>query len=385
MPLRNAGTMRTYSNFASSSGMKVVIPTGVSAPDEGAWRHRRVLITGHTGFKGGWLSVWLASLGAHVAGYALDPPTIPSFFETVGVRDLMVDGRGDIRDISATREAIVQFDPEVVFHLAAQPIVKEGYRAPVDTYATNVVGTASVLDACRRVRGLRAIVVITTDKCYENREWDRGYVETDALGGHDPYSNSKACAEFVSESFRRSYFSVEGSRVALATARAGNVIGGGDWAADRLVPDLVRAAGSGSEALIRNPASTRPWQHVLEPLHGYLLLAQALLERPGEFAEAWNFGPDEGGDRAVGEVVEKLATLWKGRLRWRLDAAEHQHEAGKLMLDSTKAHQRLGWKPRLGFEDALRLTAEWYGAYLDGARDLREASEAQIRYYSSLC
>ena len=349
-----------------------------------AWRGKRVLVTGHTGFKGGWLSVWLASLGAKVAGYALDPPTRPSFFVSARVGELLADHRGDIRDAPATRRVIEAFDPEVVFHLAAQPIVKEGYRAPVDTYATNVVGTASVLEACRHAPSLAAVVVVTTDKCYENREWDRGYVETDALGGHDPYSNSKACAELVSDAFRRSYFSGDARTVGIATARAGNVIGGGDWAADRLIPDLVRAAMAGTEALIRNPGATRPWQHVLEPLHGYLLLAEALLDDPARHAEAWNFGPDAGGDRAVRDVVESLAARWQGRLRWRLDTAEHPHEAGKLMLDSAKAHARLAWKPRLALDDALALTADWYARYMGGGADLRAESEAQIRHYAGL-
>jgi CDP-glucose 4,6-dehydratase len=349
-----------------------------------AWRGRKVLVTGHTGFKGGWLSVWLASMGAKVGGYALDPPTEPSFFEIVGVSDLLVDQGGDIRDIAATRKAIESFGPEVVFHLAAQPIVKEGYRAPVETYETNVAGTASVLDACRHVDSVRAIVVITTDKVYENREWERAYVESDALGGHDPYSNSKACTELVSDSFRRSYFASRSPAVGLATARAGNVIGGGDWAADRLIPDLVRAAMHRSPALIRNPRSTRPWQHVLEPLHGYLLLAERLLASPAEFSEGWNFGPDPGGDRPVTDVIDKLAALWPDRVLWKADTAEHPHEAGKLMLDSTKAHEQLGWRPLLSFDDAIRMTAEWYARFLDGGVDMREASEAQIRYYLSL-
>jgi CDP-glucose 4,6-dehydratase len=348
-----------------------------------AWRGRRVLVTGHTGFKGGWLSLWLASLGARVAGYALDPPTEPSFFEMARVGEVLEDRRGDIRDAAATRSAIAGFDPEVLFHLAAQSIVKEGYRSPVETYATNVVGTASVLDAARHARSLRAIVVVTTDKVYENREWERGYVESDALGGHDPYSNSKACAELVSDSFRRSFFA-RSPLVGLATARAGNVIGGGDWAADRLIPDLVRAVMAGHEARIRNPRATRPWQHVLEPLHGYLLLAQAMLESPREFAEAWNFGPDEGGDRPVSDVVAQLEGLWHGRLRWLVDEGEHPHEAGKLMLDSAKARARLGWHARLPFEDALRLTARWYERCMARQGSLREETEEQVRYYSSL-
>jgi len=355
---------------------------GVVSVDAAAWRDKRVLVTGHTGFKGGWLSLWLASLGAKVRGYALEPPTQPSFFEASRVAEVLDDRRGDIRDEVATREAIASFDPEVVFHLAAQPLVKEGYRAPVETYAVNVVGTANVLEACRRSPALRAVVVVTTDKVYENRESDRAYVETDALGGRDPYSNSKACAELVCDAFRRSFFADRG--VGLATARAGNVIGGGDWAADRLIPDLVRAAASGNEALIRNPRSTRPWQHVLDPLHGYLALAQALLRSPAKYAEAWNFGPDRGGDRPVEEVVAALASRFEDRVRWRADTASHPHEAEKLMLDSTKARERLGWAPRLAFDDAIGLTAAWYGRFLSGKGALRGESDAQVRYHSTL-
>jgi CDP-glucose 4,6-dehydratase len=355
----------------------------VVSVDAAAWRGRRVLVTGHTGFKGGWLSLWLASLGAKVGGYALDPPPAPRFFEVAGVGGVVADTRGDIRDAAATRDAIASFAPEVLFHLAAQPIVKEGYRAPLETYATNVLGTANVLEACRAVRGLRAIVVVTTDKVYENLEWDRGYLETDALGGHDPYSNSKACAELVVASFRRSFFHAADAP-GLATARAGNVIGGGDWAADRLIPDLVRAASARGEALIRNPDATRPWQHVLEPLHGYLLLAERLRADPRGFSEAWNFGPDPGGDRPVRDVVARLAAVWKDRMRWRFDTAAHPHEAGKLMLDSTKARARLGWKPRLTFDAALGLTAEWYGRFIGEKGGLREESERQVRYYCGL-
>ena len=348
------------------------------------WRARRVLVTGHTGFKGGWLSLWLAGMGAKVAGYALEPPTDPSLFELARIGEILTDHRGDIRDAAATRAAIEAFDPEVLFHLAAQPIVKEGYRAPIGTYATNVVGTASVLEACRHAPSLRAIVVITTDKVYENREWDRAYVETDALGGHDPYSNSKACTELVVDAFRRSFFHDRLDRVGLATARAGNVIGGGDWAPDRLIPDLVRASLAGRETLIRNPHATRPWQHVLDPLQGYLTLAERLLDSPREFSEAWNFGPETGGDAPVGTVVEKLAALWPDRMRWRTDEARHEHEAGKLMLDSAKAQGRLGWRPRLPLDAALGLCGQWYGRYMAGERNLRETSEGQISYYRGL-
>jgi CDP-glucose 4,6-dehydratase len=351
--------------------------------DAAAWRGRRVLITGHTGFKGGWLALWLAKLGAEVGGFALDPPTRPSFFEAARIAELVAaDQRGDIRDAARTREAVERFGPEIVFHLAAQPIVKEGYRAPVETYETNVAGTASVLEACRHARALRAIVVVTTDKVYENRESGRGYVESDALGGHDPYSSSKACAELVSQSFRRCFLAERG--IGLATARAGNVIGGGDWGPDRLIPDLVRAVAADEEALIRNPDATRPWQHVLEPLLGYLLLARALVDDPQRYARAWNFGPAPGGDRPVRDVITAITTLWGGKPRWRADPAPHPHEAGKLMLDSTRARDELGWRPRLSFAESIRLTTEWYGAWLEGKRDLAAESEAQVRYYSAL-
>jgi CDP-glucose 4,6-dehydratase len=352
--------------------------------DGSTWRGARVLVTGHTGFKGGWLTLWLASLGARVAGYALEPPTVPSFFTAASVADALVDNRGDIRDVASTRAAIESFDPQVLFHLAAQPIVRESYRSPVDTYATNVVGTASVLDACRYAQSLRAIVVVTTDKCYENRGWAWGYRETDALGGHDPYSSSKACVELLCESFRRSYLEARSPTCGLATARAGNVIGGGDWAPDRLVPDLVRAALDGGETLLRNPRATRPWQHVLEPLHGYLLLAQRLLAAPESHSEAWNFGPAAGDNPSVASVVAKFAAFWPDGLRWRVDDSPQPHEATSLQLDSGKAVSRLGWRPRLALDDAVRLTAEWYREFANGRPSLRETTEAQIRYYSAL-
>lgn len=350
-------------------------------PTPSVWAGRPVLVTGHTGFKGGWLSVWLSQLGAQVTGYALAPAAGPSFFAATRLGSMLADRRGDIRDATATRAAVHDAAPEVVFHLAAQPLVRESYRAPVDTYATNVVGTASVLDACRTCASVRVVVVITTDKCYENREWDRGYIETDRLGGHDPYSSSKACTELVCDAYRRSYFAVGNPAIALATARAGNVIGGGDWAHDRLLPDLVRAAAAGREPLVRNPDSTRPWQHVLEPLHGYLLLAERLMEAPAEFAEAWNFGPDPQVEVPVREVVARVAQLWPARTGWRVDSSTHPHEAARLVLDSTKAHQRLGWRPRLDVDDALRLSVDWYRQALARDADLLAVTSRQIRYY----
>lgn len=356
---------------------------GLVSPHRAVWQDRRVLVTGHTGFKGGWLALWLHGLGARVAGYALDPPTTPSFFQATALHQVLDDRRGDIRDAAATRAAVDAVAPEVVFHLAAQPLVRDSYRLPVETYATNVVGTASVLDACRACPSVRAVVVITTDKCYENREWDRGYVETDALGGHDPYSSSKACAELVCDAYRRSFFTDATAPVGLATARAGNVIGGGDWARDRLVPDVVRAAADGTTVPIRHPAATRPWQHVLEPLAGYLVLAERLLADPVAHAEPWNFGPAPADDATVRQVLDRLATLWPGHVRWRHDDAPHPHEAGRLRLDSSKARQRLAWQPRLGLDDALRLTVDWYRAALAGDTDLRALSEAQIRHYAT--
>jgi CDP-glucose 4,6-dehydratase len=348
-----------------------------------AWHRRRVLVTGHTGFKGGWLSVWLRSLGAEVAGYALDPPTNPSFFDIVRVGAALSDHRGDIRDASSIREVVKAFDPQVVFHLAAQPIVRCGYREPVETYATNVVGTASVLDACRHASSVRAIVSVTTDKCYENHEWVWGYRENDRLGGFDPYSSSKACAELVTDAFRRSFFGTASTRVGVATARAGNVVGGGDWAEDRLVPDLARAVAAGKPATIRNPKAIRPWQHVLEPLYGYIALAEHLLKDPDTYSGAWNFGPAATSFETVQRVLVLMGELWKGKLKWSVDTENHPHEAGRLVLDSTKARVELGWVPKLELEDALRLSVEWYAAHLAGGTDMRRLTEGQIAWYSA--
>jgi CDP-glucose 4,6-dehydratase len=348
------------------------------------WRSRRVLITGHTGFKGGWLSLWLSSLGADVAGYALDPPTKPSLFEAAQVGSALRDHRGDIRDVAAVRSFVEAFDPEVVFHLAAQPILRYGYREPVETYATNVVGTAAVLDACRRATSVRAIVSVTTDKCYENRDWVWGYREIDRLGGFDPYSSSKACAELVTSTFRRSYFETAPTRAGVATARAGNVIGGGDWADDRLIPDLVRAVTTAETAVIRNPGAVRPWQHVLEPLSGYIGLAEHLMSDADAYSGAWNFGPATASFQTVSGVLDWLGKHWEGKLKWSLDTGNHPHEAQRLLLDSSKAQDRLGWSPQLKLEDALRLSVEWYDAYREGRSDMRRVSEAQISWYANL-
>jgi CDP-glucose 4,6-dehydratase len=327
----------------------------------GAYRGRRVLLTGHTGFKGSWLALWLTQLGAEVTAVALPPATEPNHWSLLG---LNIDSREhDIRDGAAMARVFAETRPEIVFHLAAQALVRRSYRDPVDTWSTNVVGTAGVLEACRNTDSVRAVVVVTTDKCYENQEWVWGYRENDRLGGHDPYSASKAAAELVAASYRKSFLSAAGGAL-LATARAGNVIGGGDWSEDRLIPDLVRAAEAGTDLVIRSPKATRPWQHVLESLSGYLLLGQGLIERRHGTDEAWNFGPDRDGNRPVEIVLAAIRESWPG-VRWRLSGEQHPHEAGLLYLDSTKAADRLGWRPVWPFAEGIAATARWYRAWLD--------------------
>ncbi len=346
-------------------------------------RGRRVLVTGHTGFKGSWLSVWLRMLGAEVAGFALDPPTKPNMFDAVQAGKGMLDRRGDIRDAGAVRAFVEKFNPDIVFHLAAQSTVRDGYRDPLETYGTNVMGTVTLLDACRRAPDVRAIVVVTSDKCYENRNWVWGYRESDRLGGFDPYSSSKACAELVSDAFRRSFFEDVAHPVGLATARAGNVIGGGDWARDRLVPDVARAAVAGERAVIRSPAAIRPWQHVLEPLAGYLGLAGRLCSDPRAYSGSWNFGPPPDAIQTVESVVKKLSTHWNGKLEWSIDDRANPHEAARLLLDSSKAASALDWRSRLTFDEAIELTAEWYAAARPGDTNLRRLTEAQIARYAT--
>lgn len=323
------------------------------------FRGRKVLLTGHTGFKGSWLALWLQQLGAEVVGLALPPNTQPSHWELLQLG--IEEHRFDIRDYAAVQKLVTEVQPEVVFHLAAQPLVRRSYADPLTTWATNVQGTAHVLEACRHTASVKAIVAVTTDKCYENQEWLWGYRENDRLGGHDPYSASKAGAELVAASYRKSYFSSQESLL-LATARAGNVIGGGDWSEDRLIPDLVRASARGESVEIRSPHATRPWQHVLESLSGYLLLGQRLLERRPGFAEAWNFGPDESGNQTVSAVLSRLTQSW-GELRWHLATAAQPHEAGLLQLDSTKARTLLPWTPVWGLDEGLKRTADWYRAH----------------------
>ena len=351
---------------------------------------RRVFLTGHTGFKGGWLALWLTQLGAEVRGFALDPATTPNLLTEARLARVIEDIRGDIRDASALERAMHSFKPEVVFHLAAQPLVRTSYEDPIGTYETNVIGTARVLDAVRRCASVRAVVSVTTDKCYENKEWLWGYRETDPLGGYDPYSSSKACAEIVSASFRQSYFHPDklnqtgGHTTAIATGRAGNVIGGGDWSLDRLLPDLVRGFEAGEPVRIRRPHSIRPWQHVLEPVYGYLLLAEKLLSKDAaRYATAFNFGPHDDDAKPVQWIVETMTKFWGGGATWVLDVDPSVHEAGYLKLDASRARAELGWRPQLRLETALEWLVRWYKAAAAGD-DLQALTLKQIADYQAL-
>jgi CDP-glucose 4,6-dehydratase len=350
------------------------------------WQGRRVFMTGHTGFKGGWLALWLQRLGAQVTGYSLAPPTQPSLFETAQVGRGMTSIIGDILDLPQLQQALAAARPEVVLHLAAQPLVHAGYDDPVETYRTNLMGTVHLLEAVRRTPGVKAVVNVTTDKCYENREWVWGYREADRLGGFDPYSNSKACSELATQSFRSAFFHPDrhGQHgVGVATARAGNVIGGGDWGQDRLVPDILRAIAAGQPVKIRRPDSVRPWQHVLEPLSGYLLLAERLAGDGVRYGGGWNFGPRDEDARPVRWIVEQLARLWGPDARWELDSAAHPHEARFLKLDCGHARDALGWKPRLALGPALEWIVEWHRALAQRA-DVRALCLAQIERFDKL-
>lgn len=329
-----------------------------------AYRGRRVLVTGHTGFKGSWLCLWLTAMGAEVSGLALDPPSEPNHWDLLGLP--VSDHRTDIRDEVAVRAVLAETRPEVVFHLAAQPLVRRSYREPVATWSTNVMGTAHMLEAVRHTPGVRAVVVVTTDKCYQNREWPWAYRERDRLGGHDPYSASKAGAELVAASYRTAFVDESPSPL-IATARGGNVIGGGDWSEDRLIPDLVRAVIAGEPLIIRSPSATRPWQHVLDCLSGYLMVGQRLLEGDGQCAEAWNFGPDQHGIRTVEQMLEDLSRDWP-RLAWKVVTYPQPHEAALLRLDSSKAEMFLGWRPTWNYEQAIHHTARWYQEWLENGK-----------------
>jgi CDP-glucose 4,6-dehydratase len=341
------------------------------------WRGRRVLVTGHTGFKGSWLALWLSQLGADVTGFSLPAPTEPSLFEQARVADLVSHIEGDIRDREAFEAAVVAAQPEVVFHLAAQPLVRLSYEQPIETYATNVMGTAHLLEACRKVEGLRAVVCITSDKCYENREWVWPYRETDAMGGYDPYSSSKGAAELIVSAYRRSYFQ---SGAGIASVRAGNVIGGGDWALDRLVPDIVRALEAGRAPVIRSPDSVRPWQHVLEALGGYLIIAERLFAGDAAVATGWNFGPGEDDTQPVRWIVEKMLAEWGADSGWEQPGGEQPHEARMLKLDCSKARLELGWRPAMTLGQTLAKVVEWHKA-VGGGMDARQITLQQIDTY----
>ena len=342
------------------------------------WNGKKVLLTGHTGFKGSWLALWLQQRGAEVVGFSLPPPTKPSLFEDARVADGMISMEGDVRMLEPLCMAFAEHQPVVVLHLAAQALVRYSYTHPVETYDTNVMGVVNVLEAVRKTPSVRSVVIVTSDKCYENREWIWGYRENEPMGGHDPYSSSKGCAELVTAAYRRSFFG-EG-HTHNATASAGNVVGGGDWADDRLVPDMVRAFRQGQPVLIRNPQAVRPWQHVLEPLRGYLMLAERLFQNRETFAEAWNFGPDSNCHQPVQSVVKKLCALWSSSARWEQDPAGHPHEAQALRLDNTRAREHLRWQPALELDAALRMTADWYKEWEPG-RNMRALTETQIRSY----
>ena len=350
------------------------------------WQGRRVFLTGHTGFKGSWLSLWLQSLGAAVTGFALRPPTDPNLFDEALVGQGMRSIIGDIRDPGILQEAMQECRPDIVIHMAAQPLVRYSYLNPVETYATNVMGTVHLLEAVRSTPGVKAVVNITTDKCYENREWAWGYRENEPMGGYDPYSNSKGCAELITSAYRSSFFNSSAYKehgVAIASVRAGNVIGGGDWAHDRLIPDILAAFEAGRPVTIRNPNSVRPWQHVLEPLRGYLTLAEKLVAYGPEYAEGWNFGPSDEDVRSVGWIVEELASLWGQGASWQQDEGEHPHEATYLKLDISKARGRLNWHPSLRLANALQMITEWNRQRL-AAADVRQLTLNQIRHYQTI-
>ena len=348
------------------------------------WNGRRVLLTGHTGFKGSWLSLWLQQLGAEVCGIALKP-AIVSLFQDANVALGMRSVTGDILDADTLKRTFLEHRPEIVFHLAAQSLVRKSYEDPLGTYSTNVMGTANVLDAARSVQSVRAIVVVTTDKCYENQEWEWPYRETDPLGGYDPYSNSKACAELVVSAYRNSFFNkAEYDRhgVGIASVRAGNVIGGGDWAEARLVPDIIRAFQEKRPVVIRNPRAIRPWQHVLEPLRGYLTVAESLCEHGSANGEAWNFGPYQSDTQPVEWIVRELANAWGEDIQWRMDEIQQPHEAHNLKLDWSKAEARLGWRPTLRLKDALAITSAWYLAKQQG-QEMHPFTMGQISKYAA--
>lgn len=347
------------------------------------WKDKKIFITGHTGFKGSWLCLWLHSLGAEITGYALSPPTIPSLFELCKIDRIVHSIIGDVRDNALLTSALNSADPEVVIHMAAQALVREAYKNPVETYSTNVMGTVNLLEAVKYFRNVRVIINVTTDKCYENREWYWGYRENEPMGGYDPYSSSKACSELVTSAYRSSFFNPKdyGTHgVGIASARSGNVIGGGDWAPDRLIPDCVRSILKGEKIIIRNPQAIRPWQHVLEPLSGYLMLAEKLYEKGPLYAEAWNFGPNDQDAKNVEWIVKKMCVKWGQNASYEIDKGEHPYEAHYLKLDCSKAKSKLCWYPKWNLEQAIDKVIEWVRAYRNG-ENVGKVCQQQVEEY----
>lgn len=345
------------------------------------WKGKRVFVTGHTGFKGGWLTLWLQEMGAIVKGFALEPNTKPNLFTQAKIEENLDSEIGDITDLNLIKKSIEVFSPEILIHMAAQPLVRLSYKEPILTYATNVMGTANVLEAARSCVNLKSIVSVTTDKCYENKEWEWGYRENEPMGGNDPYSSSKGCAELVTAAYRKSFFN-DLSTPFLASARAGNVIGGGDWSEDRLIPDILRAFENNKPVIVRNPMATRPWQHVLEPLSGYLVLAQHLYQEGEEYAQGWNFGPRDEDCKSVRWILDNMVAKWGNGAFWKLDENNNPHEAGFLKLDCSKAANKLNWNPKWNLENTLENIIEWHQKYLLG-EDIREQCLQEIRNYQN--
>ncbi|MFH1824990.1 MAG: CDP-glucose 4,6-dehydratase [Candidatus Firestonebacteria bacterium] len=350
------------------------------------WKNKRVFVTGHTGFKGSWLCLWLNYLGANIKGYALKPPTVPSLFNLCKINELVKSKIADIRNYKLLKQELLNFKPEIVIHMAAQPIVRESYKNPLETYSVNVMGTVNLFESVRNCKSVRVVVNVTTDKCYENKERRRGYCEYEPLGGYDPYSNSKACSELVTSSYRSSFFNPKEYKThkkAVASARAGNVIGGGDWAVDRLIPDSVKSVLRKKTIVIRNPNAVRPWQHVLEPLYGYLLLAEKLYKNGPEYAEAWNFGPDDKDVKTVEWIVKRICNKWGEEASYKIDKGKHPHEAHYLKLNCSKAKSNLSWHPKWNLDTAIDKIIEWTKAYKQG-KDLKKICLKQIQEYINI-